>query len=321
MTTHNYRTLNALMRHIRDDAGISIRGSAEKRALAQLGYFHAYKGYRYSGAPSKRIPYSNFAELRAVVTFDTKLKAIFYPLLMQLEMNMKNLALVEMLAAADSSSLPDIYARLMPGDKKNGMRGKLEVIHASNGALLAAYKRKNAIAAHYFESSLQTVPLWGLMEIVTLGHFAQLLEQLSDPVLNRIAASWGLPRKYGELTPRLVFAVTGLRNGVAHNGVVFDTRFQTAKVRDGIPALLKSEIGYAESVQIRFDTITDYLLLLAFLASCLGLPKREVRELVREFSSAAEDLFERVPLNIFSMIVHSDSRSKVRQLESWLQKR
>ena len=132
--------------------------------------------------------------------------------------------------------------------------------------------------------------------------------------------SWGLQRKYGELAPRLVFAVTGLRNGVAHNGVVFDTRFQTAKVRGGIPALLKSEIGYAESVQIRFDTITDYLVLLAFLGSGLGLPKREIRELARAFSSATEDLFERVPLNIFSMIVHSDSRSKVQQLESWLRK-
>jgi len=49
----NYKSLNSLMRHIRDSSGIRIGGGSDKRALAQMGYFHGYKGYRYSGTATK----------------------------------------------------------------------------------------------------------------------------------------------------------------------------------------------------------------------------------------------------------------------------
>ncbi len=93
MSNPAYKSLNALMRHMRSSAGIDVRGSAHKRALAHMGYFHGYKGYRFSGSPARRVPYSGFDDLSAVVSFDSGLKALFYPLLMKLEMTMKNLAL------------------------------------------------------------------------------------------------------------------------------------------------------------------------------------------------------------------------------------
>lgn len=125
MTTGSYKSLNALMRHIRQTAAIDIAGSKDKRVLAQVGYFHGYKGYRYTGKAGKRIPYTHFSELRAVIRFDSELKRVFYPLLMNLEMSMKNLALVEILEAADSSRLADVYSRLMPGTKKGRRARKL----------------------------------------------------------------------------------------------------------------------------------------------------------------------------------------------------
>lgn len=313
----NYRSLNSLMRHIRE-SGISIAGGTNKRVLAQVGYFHGYKGYRYSGSPARRIPYTDFGELRAVVDFDTKIKSLLYPVLMSLEMSMKNLALVEILDAADSSSLSDVYGRLMPGTKRNGLRGKLEVIHSSNGVLLTSYKKNNAIARHYYDSPIGAVPIWGLMEVVTLGHFARFLEQLSDPTLNGIAERWGLQRKYGELAPHLVLAMTGLRNCVAHNGIVFDTRFATAKVRTEIRTVLHNEIGYPATIQLGFDTITDYFILVAYLACTMGVPKREVRSLIKNYTAHTDELFGRVPLKIFNMIIHTDNRTKIAQLERWV---
>ena len=174
---------------------MAIAGATHKRALARIGYFHGYKGYRFSGSAARRTPYSNFDELRAVFDFDSALKSTLYPVLMNLEMAMKNLALVEILNAADSSRLNDVYARLMRGDKRNGRRGKLEVIHASNGVLLDAYKRDNVIVRHYYDAPAESVPLWALMEVVTLGHFSRFLEQLSSPVINSVAISWGLKKR------------------------------------------------------------------------------------------------------------------------------
>ena len=64
------------LRHMCTSAGIDVRGSAHKRALAHMGYFHGYKGYRFSGSPSRRIPYARFDELAAVVSFDSGLGAV-----------------------------------------------------------------------------------------------------------------------------------------------------------------------------------------------------------------------------------------------------
>lgn len=271
----SYKSLNALMRHMRDQ-GVQIGGSAQKRALAQVGCFHGYKGYRWSGRPDRRIPFSDFSEILAVMEFDARLKAMLYPVLMRIEMTMKNLALVEILDAARSSSVHVIYSELMHASTKKERTRKLELIQANNDALLKAYKRRNPIASHYFESEVEAVPIWGLLEIMTLGHFARFLEQLDGRVLSGVAHRWGMHRQYGSLVPHLVFAVTDLRNAVAHNGVVFDTRFSTREIRREIRDLLQNEVGLVEG-QLKFSTVTDYVVLVAYLARALGFTKREIQ--------------------------------------------
>ena len=318
MANSDYRSLNALMRHIRQTSGIKIAGSADKKALAQVGYFHGYKGYRYAGHAGKRIPYVTFGELRAVIRFDTQIKGLLYPMLMNLEMAMKNLALVEILDAADSSRLNDVYSRLMPGTRKGKRAGKLEVIHQSNEVLLRSYKRNNTIVRHYYDSPDEVVPVWALMEVITLGHFARLLEQLCDPVMTDIAERWGLRRRDAELLPHIVFALTDLRNCVAHNGTAFDTRFRTASIRRPVSNLLVREIGYPSSVTVRFETITDYFALVVYLACCFGFPKRDIRTLLRQYGTLADDLRANVPLGVFDTIVHTDHRAKLQRLEQWV---
>ena len=318
--SETFKTTNSLMRHMRE-SGIQIAGSGDKKALSRIGYFHGYKGYRFSKQPGRRIPYADFSQLKAVVDFDMRTKALLYPQLMRLEMSMKNLALAVVLDEAGSSFLPDVYTRLMPGNKKGGMKKKLEVIHHNNRVLLEAYQRSSPIASHYYESAQQSVPLWALFEILTLGQFATFVEQLSDKALNEIAMGWGLRRSEGQLAPHLVFAITGLRNAVAHNGTVFDTRFATytkTKVRHEIREHLHRVVGFPASVQLNFDTITDYFVLVVYLTCLLKSPKREIAGLVKEYSAATEDLFLRVPFSVHSMIVHQSSRMKMAQLSRWV---
>ena len=48
------KTINALMAYMRNEKGIEINGSLDKKKLRYMGYFHGYKGYRYhmhSGKP------------------------------------------------------------------------------------------------------------------------------------------------------------------------------------------------------------------------------------------------------------------------------
>lgn len=43
------------MKHLRD-SGIDINGSSQKRRLKNIGYYHGYKGYRFAGTASNRLP-------------------------------------------------------------------------------------------------------------------------------------------------------------------------------------------------------------------------------------------------------------------------
>ena len=45
---------NSLMKHLRD-SGIDINGSAQKRRLKNIGYYHGYKGYRFAGNAANRL--------------------------------------------------------------------------------------------------------------------------------------------------------------------------------------------------------------------------------------------------------------------------
>lgn len=46
MHVMSYKTVDSLMRHLRD-SGVMISGTAQKRQLINAGYFHGYKGYRF----------------------------------------------------------------------------------------------------------------------------------------------------------------------------------------------------------------------------------------------------------------------------------
>lgn len=41
------KTIDGLMRHIRDNQKVDINGSKEKVQLRNIGYFHGFKGYNF----------------------------------------------------------------------------------------------------------------------------------------------------------------------------------------------------------------------------------------------------------------------------------
>ena len=66
---------NSLMAHLRNECGISIGGSTEKRKLQNIGYYHGYKGYRFAKSERNRLPITDFSELYRLYLFDNRLKA------------------------------------------------------------------------------------------------------------------------------------------------------------------------------------------------------------------------------------------------------
>jgi len=107
------KSINALIKYMRNKKGLAISGSTQKKKLRYMGYFHGYKGYRYCNSPSSLLPYSSFNELQAVYEFDMSLKSIFYPQIMFLETTIKNYALENILEQSGSERFADIYTKLL----------------------------------------------------------------------------------------------------------------------------------------------------------------------------------------------------------------
>ena len=164
------------------------------------------------------------------------------------------------------------------------------------------------------------MPLWALFgalfEVITLGHFGRLLEQLSSGALVRIADSWGVRRGNADLVPHLAFAITDLRNAVAHNGVVFDTRFASATIRKKVAGMLAREMGFEPALRLSFDTIPDYLVLVVCLSAGLGFPKREVYRATTAYASLTDELRSCVPARAFTPLGRTDHRAEVRRREA-----
>lgn len=109
------KKIDGLMKHLRDNHNIAIKGSSQKRKLRNIGYYHGYKGYRfiYKSGNKVSIPYTDFNQVLSINTFDIELKSIFYPHLMFIETALKNYVLEILLLEGKTSDFEEIYEKLL----------------------------------------------------------------------------------------------------------------------------------------------------------------------------------------------------------------
>ena len=125
MTALHPKSTDSLMRYLRDQKGIAISGSAQKRKLMNIGYYHGYKGYRYINTPSKKVAYTKFEEVVSVYDFDSQLKSLFYPSVMLIETAVKNYVLDILVSSTNSENFIDIYNQLLDNYKMFSTKGKI----------------------------------------------------------------------------------------------------------------------------------------------------------------------------------------------------
>ena len=70
MSGKHPKTTDSLMRYLRDQKGIAINGSFQKRKLMNIGYYHGYKGYRFIRQPRQRISFTSLDEVIALNSFE-----------------------------------------------------------------------------------------------------------------------------------------------------------------------------------------------------------------------------------------------------------
>ncbi len=315
------KSINALMRYLRDTKNISIAGSSDKQKLRNMGYYHGYKGYRFYRDSSNRLAYTDFSQLLAVYRFDMQLKSLFYSPLMQIETALKNRALEIVLEKCASESFDDLCSMLLThhedypessGEYKKMLRKETVFRNRIKDSLKRDYSKKRVIS--HFREKDRPVPVWAVFEVLGLGDFGTMLACMNNSVAREIADASGIDPAFnpdGRLLEELVFTVKDLRNAVAHNDAIFDVRFMNQPPDEVIVHLLTDETGIPA---IDFDTITDHVILVAYLMKCLTFPKAEIRRLVSGFRDLYEEMGKKVPSEICALIVRPDTRLKIQRM-------
>ena len=324
-----YKTIDALMRHLRD-SGIAINGSKQKQQLINTGYFHGYKGYRFFGNAQTRLPFISYDEVYATIQYDSDLKSLLYGKMMYIETAVKNIALESILVKANSESIQDMYDKVVSGyhnapatatteQKRKMQQNKLSLQNTIQSSLVYAYKKNNPKITHFYNNvGYSDVPVWALFEIMTMGDLGYLLSCLTYDVRDDISKRLGFNVSCDtdrQLIYKYIYTLKDLRNAIAHNAVVFDTRFRNIDPNSAMKQCLKLEIGLP---YVNFKTIGDYIMLMCYYMKLLKVSKTEIKAFIREFERITEHYRQSVNSNVAAIVIHPDLLTRMNILKNFI---
>ena len=325
----SYKTIDALMRHLRK-SGIDIKVGKQKRQLINTGYFHGYKGYRFFENSQKRLPFVSYDEIYATIQYDSALKALLYGKMMYIETAMKNIALESILVNTNSESIQDMYDKVVSGynnapstatpeQKKKMQQNKLNLQNTIQASLAHAYRKNNPRITHFYNNvGYSDVPVWALFEIMTMGDLGYLLSCLTYDVRDDISKRLGINVSCDtdrQFIYKYIYTLKDLRNAIAHNAVVFDTRFRNIDPTNAMKQCLKLDIGLP---YVNFKTIGDYIILMCYYMKLLKVSKTEIKAFIREFEKITDNYKSVVNTKVAAIVIHPDLKSRMNLLKNFL---
>lgn len=317
---YNPKTIVDLMKHLRENRGIEI-SDTQTRQMMNYGYYHAYKGYRFFKKSGNLIPYTAFEEIIAVIDYDNGLKAAFYPELMFLETAFKNIVVAHVVEGVEDAGFVEIHAKKMNDCSDDEVLQKQRK-HLANKIVSTVAQRNtqnNQIVSHFCERG-DIVPIWAIFEVISLGDFAMFSYCLNKYV--RV----GLLRQFkfsidedtdNQLLAHILYTLKDLRNALAHNNVIFDTRFKEREISDIVPIWLNKEMRLD---CIDFTSIVDYYMLLAVLLKKIEYEDCKLNAFVSEVENVINSLHNATPLNIYTKLTTTKLVTKLSALKEYLAK-
>lgn len=317
----NFATYNSLMKKIREN-GIYIKGSINKRHLYLTGYFHGYKGYRYLKQSQNIIPFDDYNQIIKLIDFDENIKSILYLPLMRLECAIKSICCDKIVTTIKSNEFSIAYNKIMPIQGNNSIKKMNERMKCRNQIYSSMTKRYNSssqIVPYYYNQD-RYVPLWEIIEELTLGELASLINTLSENVKLNISKELGIPQNYntnGKQLHRVIIIVKELRNAIAHNRVIFDGRYKESKRSDKISIFL---IKLTNIPEINWDSTIDDVILIFFLLKELKFEKAFLLETIQDLINETQKIYDELGPTLYRKIFPQNALSKLQKLKKYLKK-
>lgn len=311
------------MKHIRDCHHIDIgKGrQRDKQELLNMGYFHAYKAYKFVKSVNHPLDIKNFEEIRDIYELDNNLKALFYPVVMKVETAINNYT-IDCVVTNNGTDLGSIFEDKLNhyNDFKQGtIEYKKEIAKFLNlkktlDTVIARNYTKSEIIQHYVHSN-QAVPIWAIFEMTTLGDLGNFIGRLNNNTREELSKSIGVFDKRFDtdntLLSKHLYIIKDLRNAIAHNRPIFDCRFRTSRVKGSV---IKHLEAHTATRKINFQTITDYVLLIAYYMRCFNFTKSETKNFLMSYKKLVMN-YQKKSNNSsnFRKIFDVDSVSKIQK--------
>ena len=288
-----------------------------------MGYYHGYKGDRYIKKPNNRIIFTSFKELTAIYDFDNKIKELLYPMIMHIETAVKSISLERLVIDGNSKYYSDIYNRLMiyykekplgSDEYKKANSFRLSVNNKIQAEIAKRYGNEDEIVTYYLSKD-KPIPIWAIVEILSLGDFGNLVSNLSSSIKKKIAKDVGFNIAFDsscKIAENSIFILQEIRNSIAHNKPIFDVRFKNRKINKSISLEFLNSTGIEN---LLFNCILDYFIFILYLECLLKIDKKELLIKVDMFESLMDELYKNVPKGIYKQILLSDSRFKIDQIK------
>lgn len=321
---------NALMRHLRA-RGVSIKGSSAKKKLQNVGYYHGYKGYRFARERRNPLPLTDFDQVLNLYAFDMELKTLFYPQIMQIETSLKSCILdaicSNLAERGQSASFEVVCSECLTGAGAKEQYRELSYL-AQKVARQSA--REGEPVIRHFTDQSRGVPIWALMETLTLGEFSTIYSCLTDELRDAIYERLGMPKRSRsrdaqkkdktDLLLALLRVLASLRNSVAHNNVILDARFL---IRNTPNKHVREYLGREFGIDpVPFSQIADCMLLVVFFTSALGYSKTERKRFVAEYEKIlAEFYMHRLPSDVYQQMIGKSDNLKIKAALAYIAKR
>jgi len=314
------KPINELMKHLQKTHGIST-SNEHTRQMVNYGYYHAYKGYRFFKKPQSFIPYTKFEELIAVIDYDNGLKSAFYREIMFLETALKNIVCTIVIDGLNSADFRDVFKERMNDDPSNDIlqRQRVHLKDKIKSTVTKRYNQNNAIVSHFYERGDQ-MPLWAIFETISLGDFAAFCSCLNKhtrvSILRDLHIYTGVDPE-NQLLTHILYAMKDLRNSIAHNNVIFDTRFKEKEVHPNLGAWISNEVKVAD---VDFSSIIDYYLLVCVLLEKIEYEDEKLHHFVFGVRGLVDALYNDTSQNIYTKLTTTRYITKINAITEYLEK-
>lgn len=313
-----------LVQYLKNKHSIKI-STLQEQDLRNIGYYHGYKGYRFIRTSNNKIPFSDLKEITALNKFDLDLKSLFYPKIMFIETALKSYFVESLLEDAQTEDMADIYSRTITNYKSyqkgsksyaEAFKKRMNLQMKVNSALIRDYQKGKDIEKHFFNND-KSIPVWAVFESLTLGEFGNFFDCSNLNARVKTSKLLGLPTKFdsdGLLISYIIYTLRDLRNAIAHNSVIFDTRFKTSKINQRLISVLENETLIKI---IDFKYISSYVILISYILKKLKLTK-DCKSFIHEYLTKCDFLFQNLPSNICFQILGTNNKPIMTLLENYI---